>query len=179
MNVFFDKIKVKPHLSLIKLPWSFSHFDESFALFDYSSRWGQKWRVLVFITDTLLNLSVLINHSFKVSSWDTLRKLIFPADLSAKIVKPDTLLLQNVSTDACICVAVCMCMYVCVFLKPKEVFVCFFFRVCEATRNFIIFYLLKTWRTKSKCCPWSVYILHGKKILSDIWRLQFKGLFWV
>lgn len=116
----WNKIKVKPHLSLIKLAWIFPHSDESFALFNYSPCWGQKWRALKFITDTLLNLSVLINHSFKVSSPDTLRKLIFPADLSAQIVKLDTLLLQNVSTDACAGVAVCTPACMCVSETSKK-----------------------------------------------------------
>lgn len=151
----WNKIKVKPHLSLIKLAWILPHSDESFALFNYSPCWGQKWRALKFITDTLLNLSVLINHSFKVSSPDTLRKLIFPADLSAQIVKLDTLLLQNVSTDACAGVAVCTRACMCFWdLKEASGF-------CVATRNFIILYLLKT--CKSKSCPCLFIFSMGRK----------------
>lgn len=160
-------------LSLIKLAWIFSHFDESFALFNYSTCWGQKWGMLIFITGTLLNLSVLINHSFKVSSRDTLRKLIFPADLSAEIVMLDTLLLQKVSAETHVCEAVCTRVCMGVFLGPKKAR-----GFCVATRNFTIFYLLTTWRIKSKSCPWSVYTLHGKKLLSNRWRLQFKSLVW-
>jgi hypothetical protein len=68
----------------------------------------------------------------------TLRKLIFPTDLSAKIVKPDTLLLQNVSTDVCVHAGRCVCVHVFVFLGPKKA------NFCGATINFIIFCLLET-----------------------------------
>lgn len=63
-----NKIKVKFHVNLIKLDWFSSTLAKGFALTRVQHWLRPDMKVLVFITDIWLNLSILINHYFKVSS---------------------------------------------------------------------------------------------------------------
>lgn len=171
MNVFFEANQGKASLKLNYVSLDFLPLWWKLCPIQQQLCWGQKRGVLIFITDTLLNLSVLINHSFKVSSRDTLRKPIIP---SWPIYKNG----EAWYSPAAECLHRQMCLWSC---AHRSVYVCVSETkrrgFCVATRKFIIFYLLKHGESRVKASH-DVYIFHRRKILSEIWRLWFKSLEW-